>query len=367
MTEPIFVTRPYLPPLDELLPLLEGIWERRWLSNHGPLHQQFERALGEFLGADHVSLTANGMLGLESAISASDLDGEVITTPYSFVATPHAIRRAGLTPVFVDIRPADLNIDPSLIERSITVKTSAIVAVHCYGNPCDHEAIHAIADRHQLKVIYDAAHAFGVRQGGQSVAARGDFSVLSFHATKTFNTFEGGAVLAKTASDRAKINSLVNFGIADEVTVVALGGNAKMNEFAAAMGLIQLRHFTESREGRRRVDARYREALSDVAGIDLLPIAPDVDPNYSYFPVLVTEEYPLSRDELYEAMKAEQIFARRYFYPLLSNLPMYQGLTSAQEHNLPVANRAANQVLCLPIYHDLPQDAQDRIIEIVRR
>jgi dTDP-4-amino-4,6-dideoxygalactose transaminase len=364
---PIYVTRPYLPPIDEFLPLLNEIWEGRWLSNQGPFHQRFEDALGRYLEAEHVSLTANGMLALEMAVDASDLSGEIITTPYSFVATTHAIKRSGLTPVFVDIRPSDLNIDPDRIEAAITDRTSAIVAVHCYGNPCDTEALQAIAERHGLKLIYDAAHAFGVRRDGRTILTNGDFSILSFHATKAFNTFEGGAVIAATASGKATVDSGRNFGIADEVTIPAVGGNAKMSEFNAALGLLQLHHFDDAREARRKVDARYRERLAGVAGIELIATQPKVDPNYSYFPVLVTEEYPISRDALYDELKAHGIYSRRYFYPLLSSLPMYRDLPSAARENLPVATRTAEQILCLPIYSDLPETDQDRVVEMVRR
>jgi dTDP-4-amino-4,6-dideoxygalactose transaminase len=271
-----------------------------------------------------------------------------------------------LVPVFVDIRPGDLNIDASLIEERITERTGAIVAVHCYGNPCETEKLRAIAERRGLKLIYDAAHAFGVRRAGKSVVAEGDFSILSFHATKTFNTFEGGAVVAASHTGKAAIDNLGNFGIADEVTVLAAGGNAKMNEFSAALGLLQLTHFEEARAGRRRVDERYRTSFRDVTGIRPISIPADVEPNFSYFPVLVTEEYELSRDDLYDRLKANGIFARRYFYPLLSDLPMYRGLDSAQASNLPVATRAAQQILCLPIYHDLGDADQDRIIDLIR-
>jgi len=362
----IHVTRPYLPPLDELLPLLEEIWDGRWLTNHGPFHQRFEQALAQFLEVEHVSLTANGMLALETAVEASALSGEIITTPYSFVATTHAIKRAGLMPVFVDIRGSDLNIDVDRIEGLITERTSAIVAVHCYGNPCDGEKLKGIADRHGLKLIYDAAHAFGVRQFGKSVLTWGDFSIVSFHATKAFNTFEGGAVITRSAEGKAAVDNLGNFGIADEVTVRTVGGNAKMNEFSAALGLVQLVHFEEARAGRSRVDARYREALSGVTGIEPIEIAPGVEPNFSYFPVLVTADYPISRDDLYELLKRNGIYSRRYFYPLLSSLPMYRDLPSAAPDNLPVATRAAQQILCLPIYHDLGDGDQDRVIDLIR-
>jgi dTDP-4-amino-4,6-dideoxygalactose transaminase len=362
---PIQVTRPYLPPLDEFLPLLKQIWDRRWLTNLGPFHQQFEQALQEALGAEHIALTANGMLALETAIEAAGLDGEIITTPYSFVATTHAVKRSGLAPVFVDIGEEDLNVDPAQVERAITERTSAIVAVHCYGNPCRDEQLQAIADRHGLKLIYDAAHAFGVRQAGKSVLPWGDFSIVSFHATKGFNTFEGGAVIARSAAGKDSIRNLSNFGIADEVTVRAVGGNAKMNEFSAALGLLQLSHFEEARAGRRRVDARYRHALAGIAGIEPIAIPPDVEPNCSYFPVLVTQTYPMTRDHLYEQLKRHGIYSRRYFYPLLSTFPMYRGLPSSAPENLPVATRAAQQILCLPIYHDLSEADQDKVIEII--
>jgi dTDP-4-amino-4,6-dideoxygalactose transaminase len=305
------------------------------------------------------------MLALEMAIDASSLSGEVITTPYSFVATTHAVRRSGLKPVFVDIARSDLNIDPNLIEDRITSETSAIVAVHCYGNPCADGELQRIADTHGLKLIYDAAHAFGVRQRGKPIAARGDFSTISFHATKAFNTFEGGAVISRNLTDKHLVDNLGNFGIADEIEVRRVGGNAKMSEFSAALGLIQLAHFQEVRERRRRVDVRYRSALQAVEGIEMIAIPDGVEPNYSYFPVLITESFKLSRDALYEELKSNGVFSRRYFYPLLSTLPMYRELESADPVNLPIATRAAEQILCLPIYHDLDVADQDRIIDLI--
>ncbi|MCL6682701.1 DegT/DnrJ/EryC1/StrS family aminotransferase [Sphingomonas alba] len=364
---PIYVTRPSLPPLAELLPLLEEMWDSRVLTNNGPFHQKFEAALTAFLEAEHVSLVSNGMLALEAAIDAAQLTGEVVTTPYSFVATTHAVRRANLQPVFVDIRPHDLNIDPDAVEAAITEKTSAIVAVHCYGNPCNVDALRAIAERHGLKLIYDAAHAFGVRRNGQSLLAHGDFSILSFHATKVFNTFEGGVVIAASQAGKAAVDSLRNFGIASETSIPNTGGNAKMSEFNAALGLLQLDRFAEAREARRQVDTRYREALTSIEGIEPLALPDGVEPNFSYFPVLVGEDYPISRDALYEALKAENIFARRYFYPLLSSLPMYRDLASADPANLPVATEAAKQILCLPIYEGLSEADQDRVIRAVQR
>jgi dTDP-4-amino-4,6-dideoxy-D-glucose transaminase len=362
---PIYVTRPYLPPLGEFLSFLERIWESRILSNHGPFHQQFEQSLAQFLGVEYVSLTTNGMLALETALAVADLQGEIITTPYSFVATTHAVRRSGLQPVFVDIRAEDLNINVERVEERITGRTTAIVAVHCYGNPCDTDRLQAIADRYGLKIIYDAAHAFGVRRHGRSILANGAFSILSFHATKAFNTFEGGAVVASDRSGKSAVDSFRNFGIADEVTITSVGGNAKMSEFNAALGLLQLGHFHEVVEARRRVDQRYRDAFVDSPGIEPINVPTGVEPNFSYFPVLVTEAYQMSRDALYERLKARNIFSRRYFYPLLSGLPAYRDEPSADPRNLPVATRTANQILCLPIFHDLSIDDQDRIIAII--
>lgn len=366
MAEPIYVTRPYLPSLAEFMPMLEEIWASRILTNHGPFHQRFEQRLATVLDAEHGSLVANGMLALAAAIDASDIGGEVITTPYSFVATTHAVAMRQLSPVFVDIRADDLNIDPSRIEAAITSRTTAIVAVHVYGNPCDVDAIQAIADRHGLKVIYDAAHAFGVRYRGKGLASFGDFATLSFHATKAFNTFEGGAVTSATAAGKQCIDRLRNFGIADEVTVPALGANAKMSEFNAALGLLQLDHFEQVRSDRARVDGRYRALLADIDGIDCLAIPPDVEPNFSYFPILVRPHFRISRDALYEELKAQEIYSRRYFYPLLSSLPMYRDLPSAAAENLPVATAAAGQILCLPMYGDLAEADQARIVEAIR-
>jgi dTDP-4-amino-4,6-dideoxygalactose transaminase len=362
---PIYVTRPSLPPLAELVPMLEKIWETRVLSNQGPFHQRFETALGEFLDVDHVSLVANGMLALETAIEAAELSGEVVTTPYSFVATIHAVQRANLQPVFVDIRPGDLNIDVGMVEAALTERTSAIVAVHCYGNPCDVDALQALATCHGLKLIYDAAHAFGVRLNGQCLLRHGDFSTLSFHATKVFNTFEGGAVIASTDSAKASIDSLRNFGIASETSIPNVGGNAKMSEFNAALGLLQLQRFEAARAARKHIDAAYREALQGLSGIELLQIPQGVEPNFSYFPILVGEDYPLSRDGLYEALKAQGIFARRYFHPLLSGLAMYRDVPSADPAKLLVATRAAAQILCLPIYEGLDEADQARVTSFI--
>jgi dTDP-4-amino-4,6-dideoxygalactose transaminase len=367
MADPIYITRPFLPPLEELMPMLERIWDTRILSNSGPFHTELEAQLRGFLQVPNISLVTNGMVALEAVIDAAGLAGEIITTPYSFVATTHAVKRGQLEPVFVDVRPDDLNIDPAKIEEAITDRTSAIVAVHCYGNPCALDEIEAIAARRGLKVIYDAAHAFGVTWKGRGVLGWGDYATLSFHATKAFNTFEGGAIVTRADADREAIERQRNFGIADEVSIPVVGTNAKMSEFNAAVGLVQMRHFEAVRSARAAVDARYREALADVDGIEPLAIPADVVPNHSYFPVLVREEFPISRDALHEALRAEDIHSRRYFYPLLSNLPMYRDLPSAAPERLPVANRAASQVLCLPIYPELGTDDQDRVIAAIRR
>ena len=360
--DPIFVTRPFLPPLDELIPLLERIWDRKIVTNNGPFHEELQRELERFLEVEHVSLTANGMLALEAAIEAAGVSGEVITTPYSFVATSHAVRRAGLTPVFADVRAENLNIDPQSVDALVNERTTAIVAVHCYGNPCEVEVLEAIAGRHGLALIYDAAHAFGVRYRGRSLVSWGDYAALSFHGTKMFNTFEGGAVVTRTPQSQHSVNLARNFGITSEVTVPGIGTNAKMSEFNAALGLLQLQHLGEALDARRSIDQRYREALNGIDGIDPLPLPADAEPNFSYFPVLVTESFSLSRDALYEALKAQEIYSRRYFYPLLSTLPMYRDLPSASPGKLPIATRAAEQILCLPIYPDLAQADQDRVI-----
>ncbi len=345
-----------------MLPLLEDIWERRVLTNGGPYHQQLEVELSRAFDDRAVSLVANGMLALTVAIDAAGLKGEVITTPYSFVATTHSVMMGHLTPVFVDIQPDDLNIDASLIEAAITPKTCAIVAVHCYGNPCAVETIEEIARRHGLTVIYDAAHAFGARVNGKSVLAFGDYATLSFHATKVFNTFEGGAIVTGTSSNKTRVDTLKNFGITSEVDIPVIGGNAKMSEFNAALGLLQMKHFDYVVRRRAQVDQRYRLALADVPGIQCLPIPDGVEPNHAYFPILVGPDYGETRDELYERMKESGVYTRRYFYPLLSSLDMYRDFPSSAESRLPVAVRAAAEVLCLPIYPDLSVEDQDRVI-----
>lgn len=366
MTQPIYVAQPDLPPLEEFLPYLQEIWANKILTNGGPFHQQFEQALCEHLGVEHLSLCSNGTLGLVTALQALGVTGEVITTPYSFVASAHSLLWNRIEPVFVDIDPVTLTLDPARIEAAITPRTSAILAVHCYGHRCDVEAIQAIADRHGLKVIYDAAHAFGVRDAKGSVLRHGDLSVLSFHATKVFHTFEGGAIVCPDATTKQHVDHLKNFGFVDETTVVEAGINGKMSEVNAAFGLLQLRHINASLARRRQVDAAYRDALGEVAGIRLLQGAAELEVNYSYFPILVEENFPISRDQLYEKLRSQGIFARRYFYPLIANFPMYKDMASARAENLLQANAAANKVLCLPIYSALSSEDVSRIVNIVR-
>lgn len=364
--KPIYVTQPYLPPLEEFIPYLQQIWDNKLLTNGGPMHQQLERALADYLGVPEVALFNNGTIALLTALQALDITGEVITTPYSFVATSHSVLWNDLTPVFVDIDPNTLNIDPAKIEVAITPRTSAIMPVHCYGNPCDVEAIQKIADNYNLRVIYDAAHAFGVEDAGGSILRHGDFSVLSFHATKVFNTFEGGAIICPDNVTKQHIDQLKNFGITDEVTVKTAGINGKMSEINAAFGLLQLQHIEAIMARRSEIDARYREQLSGVKGITVVATTEQTVSNHSYFPILVEAEYPLSRDELYQKLKDHNIFARRYFYPLISEFPMYRGMASAQQSNLPVATAVAQKVLCLPIYPSLTGDDLSRITAIVK-
>lgn len=353
---PIYVTRPDLPPLEEMLPYLEQIWDKRVLTNGGPFHRQLEAALCAYLGVEHVSLFANATLALVTALQSLRITGEVITTPYSFVATSHSLLWNGIKPVFVDIDPDTLNLDPRQIESAITPQTTAILPVHCYGRPCDVQAIQQIADNYNLRVIYDAAHAFGVHQGGQSVLRHGDLSVLSFHATKVFNTFEGGAIISPDAKTKQRIDHLKNFGFVDEVTVVAAGINGKMSEFNAALGLLQLQRVDAAIARRAQIDQRYRELLAGLPGLQLPEWPADVRLNQSYFPVLVQNEFPISRDALYQHLKDHGVHARRYFYPLISDFPMYRGLPSADPARLPNARRAAAQVICLPIYPSLTDD-----------
>lgn len=364
--KPIFVTQPYLPPLDDFLPYLEEIWSSKVLTNGGPMHKKLEAALCEYLGVDHVALFTNGTIALVTALQALRITGEVITTPYSFVATAHSLLWNGIKPVFVDIDPDTLNLDPQKIEAAITPQTTAIMPVHCYGNPCNVEAIQKIADNYNLRVIYDSAHAFAVEDQGGSILRHGDLSVLSFHATKVFNTFEGGAIICPDAKTKQRIDHLKNFGFVDEVTVVAPGINGKMSEVNAAFGLLQLKHMSQALRRREEIDSLYRKGLKGVAGIKCLQQSGQSRANFSYFPILVEQQYPLSRDLLYKKMKDIDINGRRYFYPLISDFPMYRGMLSAQSCNLPIANAAAQKVICLPIYPTLTDEDVARVVECIR-
>jgi len=362
----VYVTSPLLPPLEEFIPYLEQIWHNKYLTNGGEFHQQLEKELADYLGVKYLSLFSNGTLALLTALQTLRITGEVITTAYSFVATSHSLLWNGLTPVFADIDPVTCNIDPDKIEQLITPATSAILPVHCYGIPCDVERIQSIADAWGLKVIYDAAHAFGVKLEGQSVLNFGDLSILSFHATKVFNTFEGGAIICQDARMKQRIDYLKNFGFAGETTVVAPGINAKMNEVQAAFGLVQLQHIDGALASRKRIYERYCELLSDVPGIKLFHAPDSVEWNHSYFPVLIEASYPVDRDALYELLKEQDIYSRRYFYPLISSFSMYRHLPSASPENLPVAGDIASKVLCLPIFPDLAEDDLLRVVAVIR-
>ena len=361
----IYVTQPYLPPLDEFIPYLQEIWDNKILTNGGPFHVRLERALCEHLGVEHISLFTNGTIALVTALQALRISGEVITTPYSFVATAQSLIWHGNKPVFVDIDPTSLNLDPMKIEAAITPQTTAIMPVHCYGHPCDVEAIQRIADNYNLRVIYDAAHAFGVRCHYGSVLNHGDLSVLSFHATKVFNTFEGGAIVSPDAKTKLRIDQLKNFGFVDETTVVAPGINGKMSEVNAAFGLLQLKHIDRAMERRKIIDGIYRSSLRDLPGIRCMPTGVETEANYAYFPIMVGAEYPLTRDQLYQKMRDHGVHPRRYFYPLISSFPMYRGLPSAHPSNLPVATAVAQQVLCLPIYPELSDAQLERVLTLI--
>lgn len=362
---PIFVTQPYMPPLSEFLPYLEGIWHSKILTNGGPLHAQLEEALCHYLGVNNIALFTNGTIALVTALQSLRITGEVITTPYSFVATSHSLLWNGIKPVFVDVDPVTLNLDPSKIEAAITPQTTAIMPVHCYGHPCNVQAIQEIADLYNLKVIYDAAHAFGVRDSTGSILRHGDLSVLSFHATKVFNTFEGGAIVCPDATAKARIDKLKNFGHAGEVNVVAPGINGKMSELNAAFGLLQLKHIDQALARRKEIDALYRTYLRGMKGIRCLDAAAESVANHAYFPILVDEDYPITRDDLYYRLKSNGIHPRRYFYPLISDFPMYRGLPSARRDNLPIAREAASKVLCLPIYPALEQSQVESIAKCI--
>jgi len=364
----ITVTSPLIPPLDEFIPYLEDIWKRKWLTNNGFYHQKLEKALCEYLGVDYISLFSNGTLALITALQALRITGEVIVTPFSFVATTHAIWWNGIKPVFVDVDPVTLNLDPDKIEAAITPNTTAIVPVHVYGNPADIKRIEAIADTYGLRVIIDAAHAFAVEQDGHSVLNFGDLSILSFHATKTYSTIEGGAIICHDEKMKKRIDYLKNFGFAGETTVVAPGINAKMDEVRAAYGLLGLKYIDSAIEKRHMVAIRYREVLKDIPGISFMEDMPGVKHNYSYFPIFVDESvYGMSRDALYQKMKDDNVLGRRYFYPLISTFSTYRGLESAKPSNLPVALKAADSVICLPMHHELSEEDVERILDLIKK
>ena len=364
----ITVTSPLLPSLDDFIPYLEDIWDRKWLTNNGHYHQKLEQALCEYLKVPYISLFTNGTLPLMCALQALRITGEVITTPYSFVATTHSLWWNGIKPVFVDIDPVTCNLDPEKIEAAITPKTTAIMPVHVYGKPCDTVRIQEIADKYGLKVIYDAAHAFGVEVNGKSILESGDMSTLSFHATKVYNTIEGGALVCHDEQTKKRIDYLKNFGFAGETTIVAPGINGKMDEVRSAYGLLNLKQVDSAIEARRKVAVQYRDALKDIPGIRFMEDMPGVRHNYSYFPIFINaEEYGLTRDELYFKLKENDVLGRRYFYPLISEFSTYRGLESAHPDNLPIANRIANSVICLPIYAGLSIDYINRILLLIIR
>ena len=365
--EQITVTSPLLPNLDEFNDLLKEIWDSKWITNNGSFHKRLEAALCEYLKVPYISLFTNGTLPLITALQALRITGEVITTPYSFVATTHSLWWNGIKPVFVDIDPATGNLDPDKIEAAITPKTTAIMPVHVYGQPCDTERIQAIADKYGLKVIYDAAHAFGVEVNGESILKAGDMSTLSFHATKVYNTIEGGALVMHDAKTKQRIDYLKNFGFAGETEVVAPGINSKVDEMRSAYGLLNLRQVDDAIAARRRAAEAYREGLKDVEGITFFNDTPGVRHNYSYFPIFVdAEKYGRTRDELYFAMREQNVLGRRYFYPLISEFTTYRGLPSAAPDNLPVAHRMANSVICLPMHHALSIEDVNRVINCIK-
>ena len=362
----ITVTSPLLPNLDDFNEMLKQIWASKWITNNGSFHKQLEKELAAYLKVPYISLFTNGTLPLITALQALRITGEVITTPYSFVATTHALWWNGIKPVFVDIDLATGNIAPERIEAAITPKTTAIMPVHVYGKPCDTKRIQEIADQYGLKVIYDAAHAFGVEVDGESILNAGDLSTLSFHATKVYNTVEGGAMVMHDEKMKKRIDYLKNFGFANETTVVGPGINSKMDEIRSAYGLLNLKQVDAAIEARHQVAIKYREALRDVEGITFFDDTPGVRHNYSYFPVFVDErKYGMTRDELYFKMKEQNVLGRRYFYPLISEFSTYRGLESARPDNLPNAHKMANSVICLPMYHSLSEDDVERVINCI--
>ena len=363
----IYVTQPFLPPLNEFIPYLQEIWKQTRLSNNGPFHQKLEKALCEYLGVPFISIFTNGTLPIMAALHALEISGEVITTPFSFVATSHALLLSGINPVFVDVDEKTGNLNHEKIEDAITPKTKAILAVHVFGNPCNTQAIQQIADKHGLKVIYDGAHAFGVEKDGKSILNAGHISTLSFHATKTYNTAEGGALVCSDEAIKKKADYYKNFGFSGETDVEMAGINGKMDEIRSSLGLLNLKYIDNAIEKRRQITLQYRKELENIHGLSLLDVMSDVKLNYSYFPVLINKDaYGMSRDALFNKLKDNNIFARRYFYPLISDFKPYRTLPSAKRENLPVAAKIADQVLCLPIYADLQKEEVSKITNIIR-
>jgi len=362
----ITVTSPLLPNLDEFNAMLKEIWASKWITNNGQFHQQLEKELCKYLKVPYISLFTNGTMPLLTALQALRITGEVITTPYSFVATTHSIWWNGCRPVFVDIEEETCGIDPNKIEVAITPKTTAIMPVSCYGEPCKMDEIQAIADKYGLKVIHDAAHAFGVEVNGESWVGKGDLVSLSFHATKVYNTLEGGAMVMHDEATKKRVDFLKNFGFAGETEVVAPGINSKMDEVRAVYGLVNLRQVDEAIEKRHQVAIKYRNALRNVPGIRFFDDMPGVRHNYSYFPIFINaEQYGMTRDELYFKMRDANVLGRRYFYPLISTFSTYRGLPSAGPENLPVATRIANEVICLPMHHEITGEDINRIVSLI--
>lgn len=365
MTKEIFVTCPFLPPLTEFIPYLEKIWASKTLTNGGPFHQQFEKTLGDYLGVKNISLFTNGTIALITALKALKITGEVITTPYSFVATAHSLLWNGIKPVFVDIDPDTMNLDPKKIEAAITPRTQAILPVHCYGIPCDVKEIKRVADKHHLYVIYDAAHACGVEDSEGSISKHGDLSVLSFHATKVFNTFEGGAIVSPDEKTKRNIDQLKNFGFTSEISVETVGINGKMSEFNAALGLLQLKYLDLNIGRRKEIFEYYSSKLVGKKGIKTIKIPENIKHNYSYFPILADPKEGCNRDHIYNKLRAGGIYARKYFYPLISDFPMYKQYSSPEHSTLSVAETISNNVLCLPLHPELTISEINFIIDII--
>jgi dTDP-4-amino-4,6-dideoxygalactose transaminase len=364
----ITVTSPLIPPLEEFLPYLEEIWKSKWMTNNGSYHQQLEKALCDYLGVKYISLFSNGTLALITGLQALRITGEVITTPYSFVATTHSLWWNGIKPVFADVDPKWFNLDPERIEAAITSKTTAIMPVHVYGNPCAVDKIRSIADKYGLRVIYDAAHTFGVTQEGNSILNEGDLSILSFHATKTYSTIEGGAIVCPDEKTKIRIDYLKNFGFAGETTVVAPGINGKMDEVRSAYGLLNLKYVDAAIQKRKEVTLYYRAELKGISGLTFMEDMAGVRHNYSYFPIFIDEnKYGMTRDKLYQKMKDFNLLGRRYFYPLITEFSTYRGLDSARPENLPVANDVANRVICLPLHHELSRGDIERVVCILKQ